>query len=92
MASDGKWYPQRWEHTWGAEEAEWDEGPTHALNKLLAQADEMGQRGWEMVNFTVVSQYNSSDRTVDAMHARTVTRWRNRAWIAMAMFKRPLSS
>jgi hypothetical protein len=43
LASDGNWYPQKWEYTWLYKQGD------NALNEALHKADQMGQHGWEMV-------------------------------------------
>lgn len=45
LASDEKWYPPRWEYT--CLHANGRDG----LNEILHKAEELGQEGWEMVNF-----------------------------------------
>jgi hypothetical protein len=47
LASDGNWYPQQWEYTFRTARGD------SALNDLLHKADELGQWGWEMVNYTI---------------------------------------
>ena len=44
MASDGNWYPQKWEYTCYQHYGE------DALNQLMHKADALGQLGWEMVS------------------------------------------
>jgi hypothetical protein len=46
LASDGNWYPQKWEYTFV-----YHAGPDQLENMKL-EADALGQQGWEMVNFT----------------------------------------
>jgi hypothetical protein len=49
MASDGKWYPPQWEHTWFTRtEVELGKAMTQAGDR----ADELGKQGWELVNYT----------------------------------------
>jgi hypothetical protein len=43
LASDGKWYPQKWEYTTRSKHA------AH-MEELLREADSLGQQGWELVN------------------------------------------
>jgi hypothetical protein len=43
MASDGVWYPQKWEYTWLYRQGQ------AALNEAMNKSDELGQHGWEMV-------------------------------------------
>jgi hypothetical protein len=47
LASDGTWYPQRWEYTWIDHTNE----NLHALTESVGRvADRLGQQGWEMVS------------------------------------------
>ena len=46
LASDGNWYPQKWEFTF-----EYHAGGD-SLEKMELAADSLGQQGWEMVNMT----------------------------------------
>jgi hypothetical protein len=50
LASDGKWYPQRWEYNWAHRSG------TNALRDLGNRADELGQSGWEMVSHWYLDQ------------------------------------
>jgi hypothetical protein len=50
MASDGNWYPQRWEYTWE------NASGSGALNDLMHKADALGQVGWEMVSHWYLDQ------------------------------------
>jgi hypothetical protein len=43
MASDGKWYPQKWEYTLRTDHAAKTE-------ELWREANALGQDGWELVN------------------------------------------
>jgi hypothetical protein len=43
LASDGKWYPQKWEYTFRSQQFANNE-------ELLREADSLGQQGWELVN------------------------------------------
>jgi hypothetical protein len=45
MASDGKWYPQKWEYTYRAQ-------PANRYAELLRELDSLGQQGWELVSVT----------------------------------------
>ena len=54
MASDGKWYPPRWEYTWLRTWCKGDD-PGKAMMEAGEKADVLGAKGWEMVNFTVTT-------------------------------------
>jgi hypothetical protein len=51
MASDGNWYPQKWEYQ-AINTAIFAQ--THdAVKQAMEFADNLGVQGWEMVNYTV---------------------------------------
>jgi hypothetical protein len=57
LASDGKWYPPRWEYQWFSTVANpraGFRGPdlNAALQEAIEKAASLGAQGWEMVNFT----------------------------------------
>jgi hypothetical protein len=55
MASDGNWYPQKWEHTLRTEDAAKNE-------ELWREANSLGQDGWELVNAgNVTSRRDTSE-------------------------------
>lgn len=64
LASDGKWYPQQWEYTFRTASG------SNALNDLMNKADELGQWGWEMVNYTIDER---GGVTMQAMFKRPIT-------------------
>src|SRR6185437_6381076 len=52
LASDGKWYPQKWEY----DAFRWSDQDQHALiTKLRDWLDEKGQLGWELVSASMVT-------------------------------------
>jgi hypothetical protein len=49
MASDGKWYPPKWEYTsirWFSRDA------SAVMSWAEERADQLGKQGWEMVSHT----------------------------------------
>jgi hypothetical protein len=60
LASDGKWYPQRWEYKspFAYNQASMDD----AIKAIRQIVDEMGQQGWEMVSSNV---YCNQSKAVD---------------------------
>ncbi len=50
LASDGKWYPQRWEYNWAYYA---NESLETLVDKVGERMDTFGQQGWEMVNCSV---------------------------------------
>jgi hypothetical protein len=48
-ASDGKWYPPKWEYK---SILKYDNNTSVALQWVEERADQLGQQGWEMVNHT----------------------------------------
>src|SRR5262245_36948575 len=86
LASDGKWYPPRWEYQWFSVVA----GPktgfrgpdlNGALQEAVEKAARLGQEGWEMVNFTtqwVANESGSVRGTSTAPH-----------WTVVCFMKRP---
>jgi hypothetical protein len=54
QASDGEWYPQKWEYTWTSHYGR------DALNVVMNKADELGQNGWEMVSHWYLDQGNQN--------------------------------
>ena len=49
MASDGKWYPPRWEHTY---HWHYDADLDKAMAAAMRGADRLGTQGWELVSHT----------------------------------------
>jgi hypothetical protein len=79
LASDGNWYPQRWEYKCTSA---WNQpSPKDATNAIEQFVDEMGQEGWEMVNFTVYSMGTEGS----AMYQNVTT------WGIACYWKRPLA-
>ena len=80
MASDGNWYPHRWQYYWLNTEA--FDYPQGAVQRVVELADKLGEQGWEMLNYTVHFQYSDIRRLQDYEHKR---------WSATAIFKRPIA-
>jgi len=72
-----------WPCPWGG-----DLGDT--LTLVEDKASELGQQGWEMVNFAVVPQFSQGiGKGQSAMQQST--RFQNQGWLVTTMFKRPLA-
>jgi hypothetical protein len=91
LASDGKWYPQRWEYNCFCD---FGKGAGPGLSKAveLTRADlaELGQQGWELVNFSV--QCEVSIGNGNEFKGQPPTWFSNEGWSIVAFMKRPLSS
>jgi hypothetical protein len=83
LASDGRWYPPRWEYHYFATSNRVD------LNSLtvqaLQQAALLGQQGWEVVNFTV--QSHASKLPASGWWGSAT----NEAWSIFCFLKRPVT-
>jgi hypothetical protein len=71
LASDGKWYPPRWEYIGCVEKDSYVET---AMGRLNHAASALGQQGWEMVSHTVQGYPSNPTFTfvVTAFFRRTV--------------------
>ncbi len=80
---------KKWEYNFQVFTAAWDEGTSYAMSGLMKAADQLGQNGWEMVNFSLVNVYTDSvGKGKTAMQA--VQRMECKMWSVAAMFKRPI--
>ncbi|MGO9924819.1 MAG: hypothetical protein ACLPLP_01410 [Mycobacterium sp.] len=79
IASDGIWYPQKWEYTWFTS-GEFDT-PQGAVAKVVELADQIGQQGWEMLNYTMHSRIGQQQ--LGFMEYQN--------WSATAILKRPMA-
>jgi hypothetical protein len=92
LASDGNWYPQRWEYYSQMWPCPWDGNLADTLGVVEDKASELGQQGWEMVNLAVVPEYSSGEGGKGLVTAaQAVTLMHNRSWLVTTMFKRPLA-
>jgi hypothetical protein len=87
LATDGKWYPQRWEYKY---HHQWDDsqsvnGALAEMQKIVAQE---GQEGWEMVNFTILSFSSDAKGYTGVI---TITGLNNRNWTIAWVMKRPIA-
>ncbi len=93
LASDGKWYPQRWEYLSKLWVCPWGGDVSDTLAVVEDKASEMGQNGWEMVNFAMVPEFSRGEaggsKKVMAVVANGLMH--NQYWLVTAMFKRPLA-
>lgn len=81
MASDGKWYPQKWEYwrlTWTHENLD-----TLAAS-MQDEADKQGQMGWEMVGVSTTHTHTGSETL------KGITKWFYR-YSMTCFFKRPIA-
>jgi hypothetical protein len=91
LASDGRWYPQRWEYD-VVETEGGGAGPGlyKAMVDLRAQVNGLGQEGWEVVNFTVQSHYSQGvGKGTSAMQQATA--FENQSWSIVCLIKRPIA-
>jgi hypothetical protein len=69
LASDGRWYPPRWEYRWFRANAGMrgikDPDPNQAFQSAIEQAAALGHEGWELVNVTVTAVQQGSRVTHD---------------------------
>jgi hypothetical protein len=83
LASDGKWYPQRWEYqTWTAHDYP---KLIDAVKQMKEIANSEGQQGWETVNFTVQAQESRGWGHFSSEHTRY------QPWNITWLMKRPLA-
>jgi hypothetical protein len=60
------------------------------LAEVQDKASELGQQGWEMVNFAVVPQYSQGVGSgTSAM--QQATRFEYQTWLVTTMLKRPIA-
>jgi hypothetical protein len=90
LASDGNWYPQRWEYFSQLLGCPWDGDLSNTLGQVEDSASELGQDGWEMVNFTVVPLYSQGIGKGQTA-VQQATQFQNQCWLVTTMFKRPLA-
>lgn len=99
LASDGKWYPQRWQYFWiNTSEYPYPQG---AVKEVVEVADTLGAQGWEMLNYTMHSRVGqaSSKGVIKLVGGSTQygggieqkNTVDHRDWSATAVFKRPIS-
>jgi hypothetical protein len=81
LASDGKWYPQRWEYIVFRSAAA---NFPAAVEEAGRQTISLGQQGWEMVNFTV----QSLKAVATSAHGPSV---RHEQWTVVFFMKRPVA-
>jgi hypothetical protein len=68
----------------------WDGSLSDTLGLVEDKASELGQQGWEMVNFTVAPEYSRGEGK-GQMAVQASTLMHNKGWIFTTMFKRPLA-
>ncbi len=79
---DGKWYPPRWEYQCFTTRGVYDR-LDGTLQEALQLASQLGDQGWEMINFSVQSQVSAGRDAYG--RARMV----NEAWSIVCFMKRP---
>jgi hypothetical protein len=88
MASDGQWYPQKWEHYLFHS----GEGDLQtAMDQTLGAFGNLGSLGWELVNFQVVPCASQSSGSYAAAYAGKSdnTSWTTK-WMVWSAYKRPI--
>jgi hypothetical protein len=88
MASDGQWYPQKWEHYLFHS----GEGDLQtAMDQTLGAFGNLGAQGWELVHFQVVPcASQSSGSSLGAPYAgKSGNSWTTK-WMIWSAFKRPV--
>jgi hypothetical protein len=90
LASDGNWYPPRWEYLALMRVCPRGGNLQNTLAEVQDAASLLGQQGWEMVNFAVVPQYSQGvGAGQTAMHM--ATRFEYQTWLVTSMLKRPIA-
>jgi hypothetical protein len=88
LASDGKWYPQRWEYnTFTTYDAD---NLGNAIREMVDIIDGLGQQGWELVNFTVNSQRGAGVGQGTTVNPNNLV-LAGRGWTTLSVMKRPLA-
>lgn len=88
VASDGQWYPQKWEHYLFHS----GEGDLQtAMDQTLGAFGNLGSQGWELVNFQVVPCASQSSGSYAAAYAGKSdnTSWTTK-WMVWSAYKRPI--
>lgn len=81
MASDGNWYPQRWEYK---TITAWDHPTVEAASKALTDlVTRLGQEGWEMVNYTANPTWAPKTGAGSSTELKK--------WTILIYFKRPIA-
>jgi hypothetical protein len=89
LASDGNWYPQRWEYRTFSFNGSGND-PNEAIVVVKNQANEYGQEGWELVNFTM-DPLRDVAVAKGQMSVQVEEIYEHRQWTAHGIFKRPIA-
>jgi hypothetical protein len=89
LASDGKWYPQRWEYksatVWNYSSVE---EATEAVQKF---ANDLGQEGWEMVSSNVYCKESKAESHPSGGANIYNLNLQNGLWGMVCLLKRPIA-
>jgi hypothetical protein len=88
QASDGNWYPQKWEYT---TDMAWSQPHIKAAAEAMEPAvTTRGQKGWEMVNFTVSCQQAAGIGKGATANPNNLV-LASQQWFLLIYWKRPLA-
>jgi hypothetical protein len=87
LASDGNWYPQKWEYM-RVDRTTTDANWGDKANEFMALLAEYGQQGWELVNYSLDPLNISAQARGNAIQAMNYQSYTN--WYLMAILKRPV--